>query len=155
MKQTPPQPAASNDKRRPRRNRVRTKNCAKCFTPCTTINRCIISPGKGSTYLCDICWPTYCEHNPDYRYEGTWQNGRIIDSPHAQPQPQITAPYAQPESSAATSAAVESNPSPAIEPTEDSQNRKPARETAFRKRGRRLLGKLVRREGGGNSARRE
>ena len=151
MKKSPPQPAANNDKRRPRRHRVRTKNCAKCFTPCTTITRCIIGPGQGSTYLCDICWPTYCEHNPNYRYEGTWQNGRIIDHTQNQPEVRPAAPHDLPE----IPPAPESNPPAVNELPVDAENHVPAPKTIFRKRGRRLLGKLVRREGGGNSARRE
>lgn len=70
-------PAAAQ-KRKPR-HRVRTKTCAKCFTPCTTITRCRIQANRGSTYICDICWPTYCVDNPSYVYEGTWQSGRIVE----------------------------------------------------------------------------
>lgn len=73
--------SATPKKKKKRRVRVRTKSCAKCHTPCNTITRCMLTPGGPCAYICDICWPTYCADNPGYSYQGTWQQGRIIDPP--------------------------------------------------------------------------
>ena len=37
--------SATPKKKKKRRPRVRTKSCAKCHTPCTTITRCTLRPG--------------------------------------------------------------------------------------------------------------
>ncbi|MEM1354160.1 MAG: hypothetical protein AAGH88_04670 [Planctomycetota bacterium] len=140
-----PEPA----KRKPRRSRVRTRNCSKCFTPCTTLTRYKLGPSGASQYICDICWPTYCADNKDYIYLGTWQNGRIIDRKRVD---NAKTPR-RPETSGAGPVAPEKASQPQASPA-PSHSATPAKQT-FRKRGRRTLSRLVRREGGAGSRRRE
>lgn len=71
-------PAAAAAAKKKKR-RLRTKQCAKCMTPCLLLTRCRIKPGQGHILICDICWWTWCDDNPHYEYGGTWYNGRVLD----------------------------------------------------------------------------
>ncbi len=70
----PPPPRPAKKKRR-----VRTKQCAKCMMPCILLTRAKLDKSIVWHLVCDFCWPTFCDGNPDYHYGGTWINGRIVD----------------------------------------------------------------------------
>ncbi len=70
----PPPPRPAKKKRR-----VRTKQCAKCMMPCILLTRAKLKKTTVWDMVCDFCWPTFCDGNPDYVYGGTWINGRIVD----------------------------------------------------------------------------
>lgn len=74
-----PRPAPAPPPPAKKKRRVRTKQCAKCMMPCILLTRAKLKKTTVWDMVCDFCWPTFCDGNPDYVYGGTWINGRIVD----------------------------------------------------------------------------